>query len=914
MTDHLSSERTPAKDKSSPNSTRPITLSTLHSACEDLNRNQDALNASPDVASSTVSGGLNQHTATTTAESKTDGADGEDRESDDSGYGTHISECDIVARLAASALARVAASIQQSDLLEQEQAQLHLEEDLPGQGEGKLNESAGQPQEIESLRPTEHHNQDQEQDQETHLTEDALMDRRITEVTDLLADQQEDVKMSVIYPEPADIAYRTQAPSENKDQPSSRAVENESERLEPIDRSIPFEDPGLCHIRDVFFCYAFMNRFFELLKKSCSTIPVKMYKFETLEAALLTRKTSRSWDSINCAIINLILEEDDDMHHASLTSYLQYLKQMQLDLRSTHEYALTYDNPFELVKDYYDVPPLTRVQLLSTLVELAMEKSLSVRQQIDTWESEKQSSSLREAPVGVDRYGRTFWMCGKRSMMIFRETKYTGSWECVTRSMRDVKRLVRYFTKTNNVFERIFRRWLIENVLRPEKELIIKEQQTKAYKLQLAKRHEEEQERKRQQRKEARQTTQTTLVFEELSKAGIKGHVNPSTQELEPYIELSRDGVIKKTIEEKHNHQQQTIDRGVHNGFGADADSKSGVDTMEDLLNSDYDDPDVEDEIRRFVAQQATNSILKHDPSNENDVIGACKKKRLNGENRGPDEVINGKLLNREYDIYIDEDENIVDALGKKLRPEYLNHCFDGRVSAVVIPTRSEKEALLLSMVTYMPCKAKHSMEVRRTSQSPSIFPANQTHDITRDPKRRGKEERIDPRASYPINGWVSAVEIPIRRKASVATPKQQIQRILTSTPTTCRKDDVPQTSIPIVRSQPPLSSKSSCVVSPSTNLIAISTAETCASATTVSLAGTENLSTIGVSSVNVIQLTSRSTIQPQTSTPAISAPVFDTSMQTDWKKRRLQSLERQREMSLLRGQWHRSCDFLDFK
>ena len=88
---------------------------------------------------------------------------------------------------------------------------------------------------------------------------------------------------------------------------------------------------------------------------------------------------------------------------------------MQQDLRSTDAACiLHYDNPFEFVEHYYDTPPLARVQVLSTLVEQAMEKSLSIRQLIGTWESERQTSSLREEPVGCDRYDRTFWMCGSK--------------------------------------------------------------------------------------------------------------------------------------------------------------------------------------------------------------------------------------------------------------------------------------------------------------------------------------------------------------------------------------------------------------------------------------------------------------------------------------------------------------------
>lgn len=65
-------------------------------------------------------------------------------------------------------------------------------------------------------------------------------------------------------------------------------VHSDSRTEAPMDRNRPFDDPGLCHIRDVFFCYAFIARFFGIVRKACVGMPYEMYRFEVREAQAVT--------------------------------------------------------------------------------------------------------------------------------------------------------------------------------------------------------------------------------------------------------------------------------------------------------------------------------------------------------------------------------------------------------------------------------------------------------------------------------------------------------------------------------------------------------------------------------------------------------------------------------------------------
>ncbi|GJJ73936.1 hypothetical protein EMPS_06294 [Entomortierella parvispora] len=373
----------------------------------------------------------------------------------------------------------------------------------------------------------------------------------------------------------------------------------------PIDRSIPFEDPGLCHVRDIFFCYAFVARFFGTIRQACVGMPLEMYRFEVLKTALLSRRRMRMLDSINCAIINLIVADDPKGGNVNFSTFTKYLERMQLDLRSTDPNALDYENPFLRTDNYYDIPPLTRVKLLATLVEQALERSSYIKEQIETWYAENEGSRIREEPFGYDRYGRAYWVFDKRSMMIFRETKYTDAWECISKSLRDVRRLVSYFTKTNNVMEESLRQRLIEEVIRPEKKLIIMAKKAQAHKIKAAQAQDKENAEKIEAMK----------------------------------ISRNRPGDAIETRES---------------------------DSLSDILDSDYDDPSIEEK------------ALSPSPDNPSTL---------------PGDLIDAGGIEQ----WIDNDRNIMDAFGNRYKAEYLNYCFDGWLDAVVIPTRSAKAAVRLT-------------------------------------------------------------------------------------------------------------------------------------------------------------------------------------------------------------------------
>ena len=106
-------------------------------------------------------------------------------------------------------------------------------------------------------------------------------------------------------------------------------------------------------------------------------------------------------------------------------------------------------------------------------------------------------------------------------------------------------------------------------------------------------------------------------------------------------------------------------------------------DNLSDILNSDYDDPDIEKDICRFVAMRASHSLLDSSTT-------------LSGH-----PIVAAKIM--QYGEFVDNDKNIMDAFGNRYRPEYLNDCFDGRVTAVVIPTLSAKKAARRAKATFVP-------------------------------------------------------------------------------------------------------------------------------------------------------------------------------------------------------------------
>ena len=283
MTDHPFLDEPPVKKRPSPNTIRPSTTMGASQSTLQGHWNQDSDVVARDATISNDHSALEQQSSEAAIKSTTKGTDDSDKDSDDSSYGGNISDRELVARLAASALERVTATIRQADLREREQAQAdkspeassHVVQEktfLESDKQETAEDSESQVLEIGFVKPTQDQNQDL--DHEARKIDSIQVDLTTTGTTCLTTGRQE----SALYPDLTDNQNRKDGTTAL--QGVQATSEDATANPEKLDRSIPFDDPGLSHVRDVFFCFAFMHRFFELLKKSCSTIPVKMYSFE----------------------------------------------------------------------------------------------------------------------------------------------------------------------------------------------------------------------------------------------------------------------------------------------------------------------------------------------------------------------------------------------------------------------------------------------------------------------------------------------------------------------------------------------------------------------------------------------------------------------------------------------------------
>jgi len=81
----------------------------------------------------------------------------------------------------------------------------------------------------------------------------------------------------------SDYLIRVPVAALDSGQARDNRTKGDSKIEAPMDRSRPFDDPGLCHVPDVFFCYAFIARFFGIIRKACVGMPLEMYRFEVRE-------------------------------------------------------------------------------------------------------------------------------------------------------------------------------------------------------------------------------------------------------------------------------------------------------------------------------------------------------------------------------------------------------------------------------------------------------------------------------------------------------------------------------------------------------------------------------------------------------------------------------------------------------
>lgn len=178
-------------------------------------------------------------------------------------------------------------------------------------------------------------------------------------------------------------------------------------------------------------------------------------------------------------------------------------------------------------------------------------------------------------------------------------------------------------------------------------------------------------------------------------------------------------------------------------------------DNLSDILDSDYDDPDIEEDISRFVAKRALYPPLDNSTALGDQPI-VTEKTRQNSE-------------------FVDNDKNIMDAFGNRYRPEYLNNIFDGWVTAVVIPTPSTKDVTRQAKATSVPfhgsesSPAFKSTETRPHSQSTTAYMTISPE--TKSTRRRyGGQSTDKARTPGTNHGRVSVMEIPLHSRLGQMT------------------------------------------------------------------------------------------------------------------------------------------------